>query len=93
MTTAMSASEGIPTSSALRPARTSPATTWLRRYLLPFLTAIAVLGLSVMLVLTIYFTLFDLQWIAFLLGVLCAAVLGLVSQSIKAQWLIARRLV
>lgn len=44
-----------------------------------------------MLVFTIYFTLFDLQWIAFLLGVLCAAVLGLVSQSMKAQWLIARR--
>ena len=44
-----------------------------------------------MLVITIYFTLFDLQWIAFLLGILCAAVLGLVSQSIKAQWLIVRR--
>ena len=78
--------------SAERMARTGfgvarQAAQWVQR----FSAAIAVLGLCVMLVFTIYFTLFDLQWIAFLLGILCAAVLGLVSQSIKAQWLIVRR--
>jgi EAL domain-containing protein (putative c-di-GMP-specific phosphodiesterase class I)/PAS domain-containing protein len=59
--------------------------------LTPFLTAVAVLALSVMLVFTIYFTQLDLQWTAFLLGVLFAAVLSTVSQSVKAQWLLARR--
>ena len=44
-----------------------------------------------MLVVTIYFTLLDLAWIAFLLGVLFAAVLSILSQTIKAQWVIMRR--
>lgn len=63
----------------------------LKRYLVPFLTAIAVLALSVMLVVTIYFTLLDLQWLAFLLGVLFAAILSMVTQSLKAQWRLVRR--
>lgn len=63
----------------------------LNRYLVPFLTAIAVLALSVMLVVTIYFTLLDLQWLAFLLGVLFAAILSMVTQSLKAQWRLVRR--
>lgn len=62
-----------------------------RRYVVPFLTAIAVLALSVMLVVTIYFTLLDLQWVAFLLGVLFAAMLSMVTQSLKAQWRLVRR--
>ena len=36
---------------------------------------------GVLLIATIYFTRFDLQWLAFLGGVLFAAVLGLVSQA------------
>lgn len=58
---------------------------------MPFLTAIAVLALSVMLVVTIYFTLLDLHWLAFLLGVLFAAILSMVTQSLKAQWRLVRR--
>jgi len=39
-----------------------------------FLAAALTLLLGAMLIATIYFTLFDLQWIAFLAGVLFAAV-------------------
>ncbi|HYH42431.1 MAG TPA: EAL domain-containing protein [Burkholderiales bacterium] len=67
------------------------ASTWASRYLTPFLTALAVLALSVVLVLTIYFTQLDLEWTAFLLGVLFAAVLSMVSQSVKAQMRLVRR--
>lgn len=49
----------------------------------------AVLGLMV--IATIYFTLFDLQWLAFLGGILFAAVLSMASQASKAEWLIIRR--
>lgn len=48
-----------------------------------------VLGLLV--IATIYFTLFDLQWLAFLGGILFAAVLAMASQASKAEWLIIRR--
>ncbi|HSQ04657.1 MAG TPA: PAS domain-containing protein, partial [Burkholderiales bacterium] len=44
-----------------------------------------------LLVFTIYFTRFDLEWVAFLAGVLFAAVLALASQVSKAEWLVARR--
>jgi PAS domain S-box-containing protein len=64
---------------------------WAGRYLAPFMAALAVLALSVMLVFTIYFTQLDLEWTAFLLGVLFAAVLSLISQSVKAQWRLLRR--
>ncbi|MBI4192294.1 MAG: EAL domain-containing protein [Betaproteobacteria bacterium] len=47
--------------------------------------------LGVMLIATIYFTLFDLEWIAFLAGVLFAAIAATASQLSKAQWIIARR--
>jgi EAL domain-containing protein (putative c-di-GMP-specific phosphodiesterase class I)/PAS domain-containing protein len=47
--------------------------------------------LGLMLISTIYFTLFDLQWLAFLAGVLFAAVSAMTSQTAKAQWLVARR--
>jgi EAL domain-containing protein (putative c-di-GMP-specific phosphodiesterase class I) len=47
--------------------------------------------LGAMLFVTIYFTLFDLQWIAFLAGILFAAVAALASQASKAQWLVMRR--
>ena len=53
--------------------------------------ALATLSLAALLVFTIFFTLLEWQWIAFLSGILCAAVLSLVSASWKAQWRVARR--
>jgi EAL domain-containing protein (putative c-di-GMP-specific phosphodiesterase class I)/PAS domain-containing protein len=76
---------------ALLASRFEVAAAWASRYLTPSLTAIAVLALCAALVFTIYYTLLDLQWIAFLLGVLFAAVLSLVSQNIKVQWRLVRR--
>jgi EAL domain-containing protein (putative c-di-GMP-specific phosphodiesterase class I)/PAS domain-containing protein len=67
------------------------AFTWAGRYLTPFLTAIAVVAVSLTLVCTIYVTQADLQWTAFLLGILVAAVLSLVTQSVKVQWRLTRR--
>lgn len=49
------------------------------------------IALGALLVLTIHYTRFDLQWLAFLGGVLFAAVLALVSQASKAEWLLLRR--
>ena len=60
-------------------------------YLPKFLAAALTLLLGVMLIATIYFTLFDLQWIAFLAGVLFAAVAATASQASKSQWLVMRR--
>ncbi len=53
--------------------------------------ALATLSLAALLVFTIFFTVLQWQWIAFLSGILCAAVLSLVSASWKAQWRVARR--
>lgn len=47
--------------------------------------------LAVMLIATIYLTLFELQWLAFLVGVLFAAVVALASQVSRSQWLLMRR--
>lgn len=47
--------------------------------------------LGVALIATIYLTRLDLQWLAFLGGVLFAAVLALMSQASKAEWLLVRR--
>lgn len=60
------------------------------RYLRAFFGAGLILLLGVMLLATIYFTLFDLQWIAFLAGVLFAAVAAIASQTSRAQWLLLR---
>ena len=48
--------------------------------------AVATLSLAVLLVFTIFFTLLEWQWIAFLSGILFAAVLSLITASWKAQW-------
>ncbi|MEK7834940.1 MAG: PAS domain-containing protein, partial [Pseudomonadota bacterium] len=61
------------------------------RYLQAFLGIALTLLLGVMLIATIYFTLFDLEWIAFLAGVLFAAVAATASQASKSQWLVMRR--
>lgn len=55
------------------------------------LVLLAAGALGAALVVTIYLTIFDLQWFAFLGGVLFAAVLALASQVSKAEWRIARR--
>lgn len=60
---------------------------WVRTGLTIFLTGMLAAGLTT----TIYWTLFDPTWIAFLGGVLFAALLALASQASRAQWLIARR--
>jgi len=48
--------------------------------------SLASLVLAGMLVFTILFTAFDWQWIAFLSGILFAAVLSLITSSWKAEW-------
>ncbi|MBI3045406.1 MAG: EAL domain-containing protein [Betaproteobacteria bacterium] len=47
--------------------------------------------LAGMLIVTIFWSRFDLQWLAFLGGVLFAAVLAIASQASKAEWLVLRR--
>ncbi len=49
------------------------------------------LVLGAMVILTIYFTLYDLQWLAFLGGILFAAMLAMASQASRAEWMILRR--
>jgi PAS domain S-box-containing protein len=57
----------------------------------PYLGAIGAIALGATVLVTIYFTLLDWQWITFLAGILTAGVLSLASRSIRAEWLIARR--
>lgn len=62
-----------------------------RRSVMTVLTLLLTLVLGVMVVATIYFTLFDLQWLAFLGGILFAAILSMASQASRAEWLIVRK--
>ena len=62
-----------------------------RRTVRTVLSLLLTLTMGLMVIATIYFTLFDLQWLAFLGGILFAAVLSMVSQASKAEWLIIRR--
>jgi POT family proton-dependent oligopeptide transporter len=55
------------------------------------LVLLAAGALGAALVVTIYLTIVDLQWLAFLGGVLFAAVLAMASQASRAEWTIARR--
>ncbi len=57
----------------------------------PFAGAGAALVMLALLVATIYFTWFDLQWVTFFAGILAAAVLSIVSRASRAEWIIARR--
>jgi PAS domain S-box-containing protein len=57
----------------------------------PYLGALGVVGLLAMLLGTIYYTWLDLQWVTFLSGILCAAILALVSRASRAEWTIRRR--
>ena len=62
-----------------------------KRRVKTMLSVLLTLTLGLMVIATIYFTLFDLQWLAFLGGILFAAVLSMASQASKAEWLIIRR--
>jgi EAL domain-containing protein (putative c-di-GMP-specific phosphodiesterase class I)/PAS domain-containing protein len=62
-----------------------------RRAVKTALSLLLTLVLGALLIATIQFTLFDLQWLAFLGGILFAAVLAMASQASKAEWLIVRR--
>ncbi len=62
-----------------------------RRSVRTVLSLVLTTVLGLMVIATIYFTLFDLQWLAFLGGILFAAVLSMASQASKAEWLIIRR--
>lgn len=62
-----------------------------RRAVKTMLSLLVTLVLGALLIATIQFTLFDLQWLAFLGGILFAAVLAMASQASKAEWLIVRR--
>lgn len=64
----------------------------LRRRALRLLLSAGLSALLIaLLVVTIHLTRYDLQWLAFLGGVLFAAVVALVSQASKAEWLLLRR--
>src|SRR5690349_5153844 len=62
-----------------------------RRAVKTVLSLLLTMVLGALLIATIQFTLFDLQWLAFLGGILFAAVLAMASQASKAEWLIVRR--
>lgn len=68
-----------------------PVLALIGQYAPSLLTGLAAIALCGALVVTIYFTNFDVQWVTFLGGVLFAAILSLVTQTVKAQWLLARR--
>lgn len=51
----------------------------------PFVAAAAVVATGTLLVVAIFFTLLDLQWVAFLTGVMFAAILAMVTQATLAE--------
>lgn len=57
----------------------------------PFVSALAVLSIALALVFTVYFTLVSIQWVAFLTGVLMAAVLAEATRVSRAEWVLVRR--
>jgi len=57
----------------------------------PYLGALGTIALLAMLLCTIYYTWLELQWVTFLSGILCAAILALVSRASHAEWIIRRR--
>jgi hemerythrin len=51
----------------------------------------AVIVIAVLLVIAIYFTELGMQWITFLTGILIASIIGMVSRTTRAEWIIMRR--
>ncbi len=56
-----------------------------------YVSAVAAVATAAALVFTIYFTRLDLQWVAFLTGILVAAILAVVTRASHAEWVVARR--
>lgn len=63
----------------------------LRHAMRVFLPTGATIALAGILVFTVFFTALEWQWIAFLSGVLSAAILAMASRASKSEWRIARR--
>lgn len=57
----------------------------------PYVSAGAAIAAAGMLVFTIHFTRFDLEWVAFLTGILVAAILAVATRASHAEWVVARR--
>jgi PAS domain S-box-containing protein len=77
-----------------QPSRDVAMGSWMARILrsaIPYAGALAVVALAAGLVGTIALTRVDLQWLAFLAGVLMAASLALASKASSNAWTIARR--
>ncbi|MBI3714770.1 MAG: EAL domain-containing protein [Betaproteobacteria bacterium] len=64
---------------------------WVFQRTAPYLGALGAIAVAIVLLATIYFTWFSLQWVAFLSGILIAAVLSIASRSAKAEWMVANR--
>ena len=88
---AVGSHEALATHHEPRTTNRASRATMMMRNLRSVLSLALTLLLGVMLIATIYFTLFDLQWIAFLSGVLFAAIAATASQASKSQWLVMRR--
>ena len=63
----------------------------LSRVIRPAISAVAVLALNAVLIAAVYWTLFSLPWIAFLSGVLIAAILAEATRVSRAEWQLMRR--
>jgi adenylate cyclase len=61
------------------------------RFVKPFVAAILVIVMLVMLVGLIYFTSLGKEWILFLSGVLIASIIGMASRASRAEWMLMRR--
>ncbi len=69
------------------------STAALLRFIKPFVTAILITLIVVMLIGAIYFTSLGKEWVLFLLGVLIASVVGMASRTSRAEWMLMRRTV
>lgn len=56
-----------------------------------YVSAIAVIATSTILVFTIYYTQLGMQWVTFLTGILVAAILAAVTRATRAEWIVTRR--
>ena len=55
----------------------------------PYVAAVAAVATAAVLVFAIYFTRFDLEWGAFLTGILLAGILAMVDRTLRAEFLVA----
>lgn len=64
---------------------------WVVKRITPYVSVLGALALIVTLLVTMYFTSLDWQWITFFAGVLGAAVVSLGTRSVRVEWMIAQR--